>query len=650
MHPNTPAPSGRGSSLIRMERDLIFADLNPEQRRAVETVRGPVCILAGAGSGKTTTITHRVANQVATATFRPDEILAVTFTDKAAAEMRSRLAGLGVTGVRAQTFHAAALGQLHAYGAGPPGVLPSKAIVLTNVARVLPRPYRFRPVGDLATEIEWAKNRRLAPDGYRASLGEHRPPIPPDLMTTVFHEYERRKAALGRVDFEDIIERAIRLFDEDDHARADFVSRFKAFTVDEYQDVNFLQQALLERWLAGRDELCVVGDDHQSIYSFIGASPGYLLEMPSRHPAAIVVRLEENYRSTPEVLSLANRLAPKLGGVEKTLRASRPCGPEPVVRAFDGPEETRFIVEQARSLHGEDGVPWHEIAVLYRTNARSAGYEQAFTEAGIPFEVREGGFLTRQAARRIRARLGRSASTAVAASVAEAATREGWLRAPSKQLGEQELVRQGDFAQLVELARAFDDGMATLVDFFRSLEERFGPDASGRGVQLLTYHRAKGLEFEAVFLPRLEEKELPIRKAKTEAEIDEERRLLYVGITRAKRRLFVSWSQGAKPSRFLRELGLGSKERQPKETDVATVETPLHAALRVWRRERARADGVPAFVVFHDTTLLELADRRPATRSELADVPGFGPVKVERYADDLLAALAAAPSQVEGPT
>jgi DNA helicase-2/ATP-dependent DNA helicase PcrA len=567
----------------------------------------------------------------------------VTFTDKAAGEMKARLAALGTSGVHARTFHAAALGQLHAYGAAPPGqVLPSKAILLTNVARVLPRPYRFRPVGDLATEIEWAKNRRLTPETYAAALDGHRPPLPPDLMTTVFREYERRKEALRRVDFEDLLELAIRMFERDEHAREDFRARFRAFTVDEYQDVNLLQQTVLDLWLGGRDELCAVGDDHQAIYSFTGATPRYLLEMPSRYPGATVVSLEANYRSTPEILSLANRLAPRLGGAEKTLRPVRPSGPEPVVQTFDGPEETRFVVERIRSLNAEDGVPLHEIAVLYRTNARSAGYEEALAEARLPYQVREGGFLTRQAARRIRASLGRSRSTALAASVREAASREGFLPAPPRQLGEQELVRQADLARLVGLAVELDDGERTVADFFVALDDRFGPNAEGRGVQLLTYHRAKGLEFEAVFLPRLEENELPVRKAKEPEEVTEERRLLYVGMTRAKRFLFLSWSSGARPSRFVRELGLGDDPPSRRAAKAPLAETATTSALRTWRRERAKADGVPAFVVLHDSTLAALADRRPRTSAELAAVPGIGPAKLDRYGDDLLAALAAA--------
>src|SRR5438034_3552522 len=300
---------GTKSSYRLTRVSAVVESLNPEQRRAVEAVRGPVCILAGAGSGKTTTITHRIANQVATRAFRADEILAVTFTDKAAHGLRSRLEALGTPGVTARTFHAAALGQLHQYAPERVGkIVSSKALPLRRIANSLPGAYRFRLAGDLATEIEWAKNRRIPPERYRAELGEHEPPLPPDLMQRVYRQYEQRKAAAGYVDFEDLLELAIRLYSEDDVALDLLRERFRAFTVDEYQDVNLLQQTLLELWLGPRDELCVVGDDYQSIYSFTGASPEHLLSLPDRFPHAAVIRLEENYRSSPQVLALANRL------------------------------------------------------------------------------------------------------------------------------------------------------------------------------------------------------------------------------------------------------------------------------------------------------------------------------------------------------
>jgi ATP-dependent DNA helicase UvrD/PcrA len=614
----------------------VFDGLNPEQRRAVEAVRGPVCILAGAGSGKTTTITRRVANQVATGTFEPGEILAVTFTDKAAGEMRGRLQALGVTGVRASTFHSAALGQLRYFAADQVGrILPSKALMLRQIANSLPAPYKFRPAGDLATEIEWAKNRRIPAERYRDSLDGHEPPIPEDLMSRVYTAYERRRREEGLSDFEDLLELAVQLFETDEQAVATFRERYRAFTVDEFQDVNLLQRSLLDHWLGERDDLCVVGDDYQSIYAFTGAGPEHLLETPARFPHATVVTLEENYRSTPQVLALANRLVPKLGGAPKTLRATRPDGPEPIVRPFATADaESTGLVEAIRAVHA-DGVAYEEIAVLGRTNGRLADFEEALHEAEIPFQGSS--LLDRDAARGLLKRLRGSASTA---DVPRLAREAGWLETPPEKLGEREATRQSDLARLVRLAEQFGDTPAD--EFVAELQRRFGSTGDERrGVNLLTYHRAKGLEFEAVFLPRLDEKELPSKLARTAAEIDEERRLLYVGMTRAKRQLSLTWSR--RPSRFLVELdvprealqGAGRAEPRPVEPD-----DPLYAALKTWRLERARADEVPAYVVFHNATLEEIAARRPRSLVELASVPGIGPAKLERYGADLLSALA----------
>jgi DNA helicase-2/ATP-dependent DNA helicase PcrA len=469
----------------------IFAGLNPEQRRAAEAVRGPVCILAGAGSGKTTTITRRIANQVATGAFDAREILAVTFTDKAATELRTRLAALGAEGVTARTFHAAALGQLHRFGEAPRKLVASKALALRNIGNTLPRPYRFRPAGDLATEVEWAKNRRLTPQTYRRELGDHEPPIPPDLMARVFREYERRKAEAGYFDFEDLIERAIRLFDDDPHALAELRERFLAFTVDEYQDVNLLQQTLLDRWLGDAEELCAVGDDYQAIYSFTGATPEYLLALPRRFPHATVVRLESNYRSTPQILELANRIVPALGGAEKVLRATRKDGPPPVTQAFATREdEADFLVERVRSLRG-DGVAYDQIAVLCRTNARLADFEEVFHEAKLPFQG--AALLGREAARRLLRELRKRGDfTAVAATVRGQAEDAGWLEHPPDKLGERELVRQQDLRRFVTLAREFDDGTKTVREFLDELERRFGSTGDERrGIHLLTLHGAK---------------------------------------------------------------------------------------------------------------------------------------------------------------
>jgi DNA helicase II / ATP-dependent DNA helicase PcrA len=602
-------------------------DLNPEQRRAGEAVRGPVCILAGAGTGKTTTITRRIAFQVASGAFDPTQIMAVTFTDKAGGELRERLAALGVTRVRAGTFHSAALRQLRHFAPDDVGrILPSKALLLRQLGNRLRAPYKFRPAGDLASEIEWAKNRRIGPDDYLDAAADREPPIPADLMARVYRDYERRKHDEGLLDFEDLLERTVRLFESDASAVSTFRAQYRAFTVDEYQDVNLLQQSLLDHWLGDRDDLCVVGDDYQSIYAFTGAGPEHLLAFPVRFQHAAVVRLETNYRSTPQVLALANRLVPRLGGAEKNLRPTRADGPEPVVSAFASPAaEAQAIVERISTAQ----TPLEEIAVLCRTNARLTDFEEALHDAGIPFQGSS--LLDRDAARQLVRRLERSAAPA-AGAVRAAALDSGWLEELPDRLGDRELVRQTDLARLVKLADAFEGDASA---FVAELRRRFDPGGDGaRGVNLLTLHRAKGLEFDTVFLPRVEEKELPSRQARTPDEIDEERRLLYVGMTRAKRELWLSWS-GTR-SRFVAELG----HSPPSQPRTSREWTPAAERLRAWRLERAREDGVPPYVVFHDAVLHAIAEARPASLGELSQIAGVGPAKLERYGTEVLALLA----------
>jgi DNA helicase-2/ATP-dependent DNA helicase PcrA len=616
---------------------VILDGLNPEQRRAAEAVRGPVCILAGAGSGKTTTITRRIAWQVASGAVRSDQILAVTFTDKAAGEMRARLARLGVDGVEARTFHSAALAQLRrANGDGPGRILSTKALLLRQIGNTLPPPYRFRPAGDLATEVEWAKNRRLTPQTYRDGLRGHEPPIPEDLMATVFREYERRKDASRAIDFEDLLELAVRMYEEDEFALAALRERYTAFTVDEYQDVNLLQQSLLELWLGPRADLCAVGDDYQSIYGFTGASPEWLLGLGTRFPQATVVRLEENYRSSPQLLALANRLVPRLGGAEKTLRATRPGGPEPELRGFDSTEAERaFVLERVRALHAES-VPYEEMAVLIRLNARSVDFEELFADAQVPFQG--AALLARDGARQLLKGLRGAGFGSLAEEVRRVARQQGLVDVLPDKVGERELVRQADLARLCKLAEEFDDGTRTVEQWIEWLRARFDHGAQG-GVHLLTLHRAKGLQFEAVFLPRVEEKELPCKAAmRSPDQVAEERRLLYVGMTRAKRHLALTWS--GKPSRFLLELGVEAAPPSVRTARAEEPDDPTYVALKEWRLKRSKADEIPAYVVFHNSTLAEIASRRPTTIAELASVPGVGPAKLERYGRELLDALA----------
>ncbi|HEX6844317.1 MAG TPA: ATP-dependent DNA helicase UvrD2 [Actinomycetota bacterium] len=627
----------------------VLAGLNPAQREAASQVRGPVAILAGAGTGKTTTITHRIAYQVASGAFAPEHVLAVTFTTKAAGELRERLSRLGVSGVDARTFHSAALAELRwlwtRHTGAPLGeVLDHKAALLGPLARSLPMPYRFLPRRELAQEIEWAKNRRITPAAYLDALGEHTPPMPADLMHRVYEGYERRKAAAGRVDFEDLLAMAVRLLEEHPAAAAAFRDRFHAFTVDEYQDVNPLQVALLDVWLGDRRDVCVVGDDYQTIYSFTGASPAYLAGFAGRFPGAAVVTLEENYRSTPEVLTLANALSRGIAGEHRPLRATSASGPPPAAQAFaDERAETGAVVDAVARLHREAGLPLEEIAVLYRINARSEPFEEAFAAAGIAYQVKDGAFLSRPGPRAALAML-RRAGEEPAEEAAARVVRELGFDPSSTPDADDEVTRQADLGLLRTLAAEFATAHpgAGADAFVEELARRFSPERSGRGVQLLTFHRAKGLEFDAVFLPRLIDGELPFRSGRAKADPEEERRLLYVGLTRARRHLVLTWSRESKatPSPFLVEMGLAGRARASRPTRPPAPDDPVYERLRRWRAERAKTDGVPAYVIFHDRTLVEIAARGPADLDALAEISGIGPAKLARYGADVLHVLA----------
>jgi DNA helicase II / ATP-dependent DNA helicase PcrA len=638
--------------------ESVLAGLNDPQREAALALRGPVAILAGAGTGKTTTITHRIACQVRSGAFDASQILAVTFTDKAARELKRRLQALEVDGVEARTFHSAALAQLSrlwsAHTGEPlPDVLDAKAPLIASLANALPPPHKFLPRRELAGEIEWAKNRMIEPARYLAELGDHEPPISAELMLRIYDGYERRKRAMGRLDFEDMLGLALRLFDDHPDAADAVRSRFSAFTVDEFQDVNPLQARLLDRWLGDRDDLCVVGDDYQTIYAFTGASPEHLLDFTRRFPRATVVRLEENYRSSPEILELANRLAPNLGGIRKTLRPNRPSGPSPVARAEpDEDAEVTAVVRAVQRLHLEEAVPLEEIAVLSRINARSEPFEEAFAAEGIPYQVRDGAFLRRPGPRGVVQRLRRaSADAAVAEAVVGITDQLGYDPRTSPD-ADDEVTRQSDLARMRSLATEFqgthpDGGPAA---FLAELAQRFSTAHTGRGVNLLTYHRAKGLEFDAVFLPRMIDGELPFRSGRAKADPREERRLLYVGITRARRYLFLTWPRSgrSRPSPFLHEMELAPPELPVRTSSPGSPVAvprggPLFDRLKDWRRKRAQAEGVPAYVVFHDRTLAEIAERKCKDWADLAAVSGVGPAKLERYADEVLAVVAGAP-------
>jgi DNA helicase-2/ATP-dependent DNA helicase PcrA len=630
--------------------DGIFAGLNDEQAQAVACVSGPVVILAGAGSGKTTTVTRRIAHQVAGGTHRPERILAVTFTDKAAREMGSRLAALGFPGVRVKTFHAEALAQYRTLSGRSDEILPSKTPILMPLTQRLPMPHRFVSVRDIAAEIEWARNRRIGPEAYRGAIGERIPPVPPDLMAGLYGSYERRKRERGLMDFEDLLDRTLDLLEGSDGAAATVRGRYEAFSVDEYQDVNLLQQSLLDAWVGGRRDLCVVGDDYQSIFGFTGATPRYLVEFATRYPDCRVVNLSANYRSTPEVLAIANRLAPRLGNPPRRLVAATATeGPAPTLRSFAaGADELAWIAAEARRLH-DGGTPWEEMAVLYRINGRSEPLEQQLARDRIPYQVAGAAFLRRPAARAVLSAL-RRATGEVGEAVQAVVGRMGYR--PDAEASGDEATRQADLGRLLDLANEYP-GDGGIAGFVADLVRRFAPEEDGRGIQILTYHRSKGKEFDAVFLPRLEERELPFALAKSPEEQAEERRLLYVGITRARRHLFLSWAatrddgprRRLAPSPFLDEVkppgAAAPRASAPARGPGAGSGSPLLVALKEWRRDEARERGLPAYVIFHDRTLADIADRRPATIPELRSVSGVGPAKVANYGEAVLAIVKA---------
>jgi DNA helicase II / ATP-dependent DNA helicase PcrA len=453
----------------------------------------------------------------------------------------------------------------------------------------------------------------------------------------------------------------------------EFRGQYRWFSVDEYQDTNPLQQALLEAWLGERRDLAVVGDEDQTIYTFTGATSEYLTGFARRYPEARVVRLEDNYRSSPEILALANRLlaaAPGRGQAPgKRLVATRPSGPEPTVAAFEsaGRELDALVAEVGRLTRA--GVDADEVAALVRTNAQIPPLEEALAAAGIRYQVRGELFFRRTEVLRalgvLRSRTARAAGGGLVDALEAIWFERFGFRRDEEPDGEEARQRHASLITLLGIAERLEgpqaDAVAGMALFLEEVGRRAAQEAEGTGggVNLLTYHRAKGLEFDAVLLPALEEGLLPIRQASTPAEVAEERRLLYVGLTRARVHLWLSWAarragpsgreQPRKPSRFLDDLvPPGGSRVRPRAvasgmTRVgrasARADGPLAEQLRAWRRKRAEADGVPAYVVFNDRTLAALSRRRPRSRGELLAVEGIGPSKLDRYGDELLALL-----------
>ncbi len=730
----------------------VLAGLDPEQRLVAEALGGPVVVHAGAGTGKTRAITHRIAHAVLTGRHSAGTGLAVTFTNRAAGEMRGRLAQLGVPMVTVRTFHAAALSQLryfwpHTVGGPFPDLVASKAGLVGRACRELGIPSAKPLVRDLAAEIEWAGSSLVSAGDYaqaaqaagRGLVGTGADTVDHAGVARVIAAYQEVKSRANAIDFEDVLLSMIALIGDRPDVADEIRRHYRWFTVDEYQDITPAQERLLAGWIGDRDDVCVVGDANQTIYSFAGADPTALDRFARTWPDATQIVLDRCYRCAPQIVAAANSViragaragAARIGGPAAghepvLLRSQRAAGPAPeVVTCADDADEATTVAARIRELLAT-GVAARDVAILMRTNAASEPVEVALAEAKVPYVMRGAErFFERSEVREAVTRLrgaaitgagqgadpaagadglfGQSAEAGVPALVAETTAvlaGMGWAPGgPSGAGASRE--RWESLAAVVALAgEVAAAGTTTLGGLVEELERRAGmahaPTADG--VTVATLHAAKGLEWPVVFVIGCAEGSLPIVYADTDERIAEERRLFYVGMTRAADRLVVSWAltrTGAgrhrEPSRFLAEMRVrgaptssttqagvvragrsrGAKQRSrrppgrcrvcgaglvtaPERTLGRCTTCPGNAdealvdRLRAWRLATAKERGVPAYVVFTDITLTALAERRPADPGELLDIPGIGPAKNELYGEQLLDLIAQSAAEGSG--
>ena len=613
-------------TVASVDPERLLDGLNDPQRRAVTSPVVPMCILAGAGSGKTRVLTRRIAHRAVTDAHDPQRVLALTFTRKAAGELRNRLRQLGLRDtVAAGTFHSVAYAQLRARWAdrniAPPTLLDRKA---GFVARLLPRGLRTTsgrdvvPL-DIVSEIEWAKARRVTPEQYpsAAKAASRTPPIDARQLSSIFERYEADKRAKRMVDFDDLLSLCVRDLGRDEAFAAAQRWRFRHFFVDEYQDVNPLQQALLDAWLGDRTDLCVVGDSNQAIYAWNGADARYLTEFTERWGSGEVVSLTDNYRSSPQVLAVANavlaggtaaRRASQRGETFVALRAHRGDGPLPTITpCADDTAEARAIARAVRDRHAP-GTSWSSQAILVRTNAQTAVIEAALAEARIPFRVRGGGALLDQPEVKAAVAELRASSSTFAVALTDLVTAAGRGRGgerptdgeppPAEErlaagertaTGEAVDDRQANIEALVRMGTDYAaiDPNPSVPGFLAWLTQAARadqPDQFGDAVDITTFHAAKGLEWPVVHLAGVEQGLVPIGHAQTPAQQAEERRLFYVAVTRAERELAITWA---------RERTFGTKTYSRERSLYLTH---VDAAL-----EAARAGEVPADWAVHVT-------------------------------------------------
>ncbi|MGA0062047.1 MAG: ATP-dependent helicase [Candidatus Planktophila sp.] len=539
----------------------ILSALDPDQRTVALATRGPVCVIAGAGTGKTRAITHRIAYAAAIGTMDPAKVLALTFTAKAAGEMRTRLRALGVPTVAARTIHSAALKQLlyfwpTVFGGRTPDLMTTKTGFLTEAINRAGLGETLKATNrelmrDIASEIEWAKVSQVAPPDFLDEISKRtqKPRVLPEQLVQVYTAYESIKKEELAIDFEDVLLLCAAMLEEERDVRERVQDQYRYFTIDEYQDISPIQQRLINAWLGTRKDICVVGDPAQTIYSFAGATPVFLNTFTQRFPEAEVIRLSTGYRSTPEITFAANALL-RHGQMGQELVAQNGHGSKPTVSSYtDEESEIAGVMSDITALLAQGTAP-QEIAILARTNAQLKVAEKQMLKLNLPYQLRSTErFFERKEIRDFIKEV-RKASVIPAEG-------QGWID-ELRSLAQPYLTGEtiDGIAALLHLARELDSDASftpkTLRGYLREVEDRVQQNnpPTMPVVTLATLHAAKGLEWERVFLIGASDGQLPV----ADASLDEERRLFYVGITRAKSDLHISYKRS--PSPFLRESGL----------------------------------------------------------------------------------------------
>ena len=673
--------------------DELLLGLDPTQHDAVSSSGNPLAILAGAGSGKTRVLTRRIAHRVATGSMDPRRTMAVTFTRKAASELRHRLRSLGLRDdLTTGTFHSLAYAQLHERWAEknirPPEMLDRKFGV---IAGLLGRRSDTSMILDVMSELEWIVARNIPLDAYAFEADRHgrTSPLPPADLIQTAKRYAEEKRRMRVVDFDDLLTLAIRDIESDPEYASIIRWRHRHLFVDEFQDVNPLQFRLLQAWLGDEPDLCVVGDPNQAIYAWNGADSWYLRRFEKHFPSATVIKLGHNYRSTPEIIAAGHAVLPKPDREAEPPATDRASGDDPVIVRHADDEAEAVAVARALRDNTKPGTPWSQQAVLVRTNAQVALLATALERARIPHRVRGKSALVDTPEVKTLMRQLRQTTVPLSEALPDlrAAIRptgdvsssdpgdngdgfDGDGSGGGANVSTAEAERQRNREALFQLAvdHASSFPTASGIDFANWLSmtaRKEALDVSADAVDVMTFHAAKGLEWNVVHLAGLESGYVPIAQANGPAALSEERRLLHVAITRARDKVILNWAErrafGQRSSKrnrspYLDHIDGGdgsasSFDSQPEtrknrakrnlskmrdDLENAEPDSPLYLELKEWRLATAQEQGVPAYVVFNNRTLAEIAAAQPTTEAELLECSGVGPAKVSKYGAEVL--------------